>query len=103
MKNSTLFLRSVLHSLAAFVYISGVAWLMFNGEKFFGKADNFWMPVGLLLLFVLSATIVGSLVLGKPVLMYLDGKKADALRMLAYTVGCLFIITIITFLVIAIF
>ncbi|OGZ34148.1 MAG: hypothetical protein A2Y98_02330 [Candidatus Portnoybacteria bacterium RBG_19FT_COMBO_36_7] len=97
MKNSKILSWSIINSLAAFVYISGVAWLMFNGEKFFGKAESFWMPVALLLLFVISATIVGALILGRPILLYLDGKKSDAITLLAYTVGCLFIVTIITF------
>jgi hypothetical protein len=103
MKNSKIVSWSIINSLAAFVYISGVAWLMFNGEKFFGKADNFWMPVALLLLFVVSATIVGAIVLGRPILLYLDGKKSDAIRLLAYTVGCLLILTLIVFSLILIF
>jgi hypothetical protein len=101
MKNSKIILWSVIDSLAAFAYILWVAWLMFNAESIFGKIKSFIGPAALLLLFVLSATIVGALVLGRPILVYLDGKKTDAIKLLAYTIGCLFIITVITFLVIA--
>jgi len=102
MKNSKLILWSVVDSLAAFAYILWVAWLMFNAGTIFGKMNNFFGPAALLLLFVLSATIVGALVLGRPILLYLDGKKTDSVKLLAYTISCLFIITVIIFLVVAI-
>ncbi len=75
---------------------------MFNAGSIFGQIKSFWGPAALLLLFVLSATIVGALVLGRPIYIYLNGQKAEAIKLLAYTIGCLFIITIITFLVMAI-
>ena len=75
---------------------------MFNADSIFGKMNSFLGPAALLLLFVLSATIVGALVLGRPIYLYLGGSKAEAIKLLAYTIGCLFIITIITFLVIVI-
>ncbi|MBI4709088.1 MAG: hypothetical protein HY764_02725 [Candidatus Portnoybacteria bacterium] len=99
MKNSKLALWGAINSLGAFVYILIVAWIMFNGEKIFGKMNNFLGPVALLLLFVLSATIVGALVLGRPVFLYLGGSKSDAVKLLSYTVGYLLILTIIVFLI----
>ena len=102
MKNSKLIYWSIIDSLGAFAYITWVAWLMFNGESIFGQIKSFWGPAAILLLFVLSATIVGALVLGRPIYIYLNGSKPEAIKLLAYTIGCLFIITIITFLVIAI-
>jgi len=102
MKNSKLVYWSIINSLAAFAYILWVAWLMFNANLIFGQMKSFWGPAALLLLFVLSATIVGALVLGRPIYIYLNGQKAEAVKLLAYTIGCLFIITIITFLVIVI-
>jgi hypothetical protein len=102
MKISKIILWSVIDSLAAFAYILWVAWLMFNGKFIFGDMKNFFGPATLLLLFVLSASIVGALVLGRPILLYLDGKKTDAVKLLAYTISCLFILTIIIFLVMTI-
>ena len=102
MKNSKIIYWSVINSLAAFAYILWVAWLMFNASSIFGQIKSFWGPAALLLLFVLSATIVGALVLGRPIYIYLNGQKIEAIKLLAYTISCLFIITIITFLVIVI-
>ena len=98
MKNSKIFLWSIVNSLGAFIYILAVAWLMFNGENLFGKTDTFWTPVAILLLFVLSATVVGALVLGRPIYLYLNSFKKEAVKLLIYTIGCLFYITFLIFL-----
>ncbi len=98
MKNSKIFLWSIVNSLGAFLYISAVAWLMFNANEIFGRIDNFWGPAALLLLFVLSATVVGSLVLGRPIYFYFSGFKKEAVKLLIYTIGCLFYITFLIFL-----
>lgn len=51
----------------------------------------------MLLLLILSATVTGSLVLGRPILWYLDGKKKEAVSLFVATVGFLFLITIFAF------
>ena len=91
MKNKTI-LHTLGHALLVFLYVSGVAWFMFNGKVFFGEFQNFWGPVFMLLLFVLSATIVGTLVLGRPILLYLSGEKSEAVRFLVYTIFWLLVI-----------
>jgi hypothetical protein len=91
-------LHALGHSILVLLYTSGVAWLLFNGQRIFGKVTSFWGPLALLMLFVLSATIVGSLVLGRPILLHLEGKKNEALRFFGYTVGWLAILTVIIFL-----
>ena len=101
MKNSKLITSSLINSLGVLIYTSAVAWIMSHGEKIFGNNQTFWMPVALLLLFVLSATITGALVLGKPIIFYLEDQKKDAVKLLAYTVGWLFIFTLIIFTVLA--
>ena len=85
-------------SLLVLIYIILVAWIMSNGEKLFGKMDNFWGPIAFLMLFVFSALVTASLVLGKPIYFYLDGKKDKAIKLFFYNIGWLFIITIIVFL-----
>jgi len=89
--NKKLLSRSFFHAILAVLYILGVAFLMKNGERIFGNDNNQSMltPVALLLLFVISAAVMGILILGKPVLMYLENQKKDALVMLFYTVGWL--------------
>jgi hypothetical protein len=102
MKNSKIVLTGLLHSLGVLAYVVLVVWVMNNGERFFGKmAGQFWGPVAMLLLFVLSATIVGLLVLGRPGYLYFNGQKTEAWCMLFYTLGWLAVFTVIVFLSLA--
>ena len=98
MKNKDLIFHSLGHAILVFLYISGVAWLLFNAQKLFSPGRNFLAPVFMLLLFVLSATIVGTLVLGRPAVLYFDGSKSLAFRFFGYTLAWIFIITLIVFL-----
>jgi heme O synthase-like polyprenyltransferase len=71
---------------------------MFNAQKFLGVVeDNFRMPLAMLLLFVLSASVVSALILGKPILLYLEDKKAEGIKMFLYSVGWLFIFAVLAF------
>ena len=81
------------HAILVMLYTSGVAWILFNGQRIFGKVTSFWGPLALLMLFVTSATVVGSLVLGRPILLYLDCKKKQALQFFGYTLGWLALFT----------
>lgn len=89
--------RSFINALATALYIAGVATVMENGEKIFGEMDNVSGPVAFLLLFVLSAAITSSLVLGKPILMYLNNQKSEALKLFFYTLAWLALGVIILF------
>lgn len=81
MKNS-----SFLNALGTLVYIAIVATLLQNAGSIFGKMANYIGPIAFLLLFTLSALVVGSLVLGRPLMMYLDGKKKEAVALLMQTI-----------------
>lgn len=95
MRNKNI-LPSLLCSLGVVLYVSGVALIMSNAERFFAdKPDNIGMPIALLLLLVLSAAITGSLVFGYPVWQYLDGKKKEAVKSFGWTVGFLAIFTVL--------
>ena len=98
MKNN-LIKSSMFDAFAVALYVSVVAYLIQNGERIFGKMQNFWGPLAFLLLFVVSAAIVGSIIFGKPVVMYLEGKKTEAVKLLSYTIMWLFAATIIVLLV----
>src|SRR5262245_66638922 len=91
-------LHALGHAILVLLYTSGVAWILFNGQRMFGKVTSFWGPLAVLMLFVVSATIVGTLVLGRPILLYLDGKKHDGLRFFGWTVGSLAVLTLLVFL-----
>jgi SNF family Na+-dependent transporter len=98
MKNK-LFVRSLLNSLGVFVYIVAIALFFSNANKLFGAEDNFLMPILMLLLLVLSATITGSLVLGKPIMLYLENQKEAAVKLLAYTIGWLAVFVVMAMIV----
>lgn len=99
MKNSRLFFYAAVHSLGVLIYISLVASVMNNGERIFGDIDNnFLGPVLFLLLFVFSALVTSVLVLGRPILFWLEGLKKEAIRLLLYTIGSLFAVLMIVFL-----
>jgi len=95
MKSDKLILGGLASSVGVLIYVSAVAWLLQNGEKIFGKMQNFWGPVAFLLLFVFSAAITGALVLGRPVWLFLNNQKKEAMRLFSYTIAWLFIVTVI--------
>jgi SNF family Na+-dependent transporter len=99
MKNSNLVLTSFLNSLGITIYISGVSLLMIYGEQIFGKMDNFLGPVAFLLLFVVSAAITGALAVGKPVILYLNKQKKEAVKLFFYTIGWLALLTLIALII----
>ncbi len=87
MEKKKLISLSLLHALAVFLYIFGVAWVLMNAGKVFPKMnETIFGPITFLLLFVTSAAITGSLVLGKPVMLYLEKQKKDAVLMFVCTV-----------------
>ena len=81
--------KSFIHAAGVFMYIGAVAWFMFNVKDFFSGPDTVAAPVFMLLLFVISASVTGSLVLGKPISLYLDGLKKEAFTFLFITIGWL--------------
>ena len=97
MRNSKLIGYGLLHALAVFVYVILIALFFSNGERFFSseKVDNFTAPLFMLMLLVLSAATVGTLIFARPVYVYLEGKKKDAIKLLAYTLLSLVLIVLI--------
>lgn len=102
MKNTNLALRALLNSFGVLIYTSLIAAFLANGEKIFGGQDNhFLIPAVMLMLLVLSATITGALVLGKPILLYMENKKSEALKLFFYTIGFMAAITIVALVILA--
>lgn len=94
--------QAFLFALGEGVYITLVALLMFGIQKWFGaKPDPVIIaPIFLLLLLVISAAISGALILGKPILMYLEGRKKEALQLFSMIIGWLVLFLIIAFIVV---
>lgn len=90
---------ALINSLATTAYISLVASLFFtaNTKNWNIPEPNILIPIFMLSLFVFSAALTGSLILGRPILWYIDGKKKEALLLLAYTLGIFFLTTLIIF------
>jgi len=90
MKKSDYLFKSFVNAVGVFIYVAAIAWLGFNSKAIFGaEPNNFLAPLFMLLLFVVSASITGLLVLGKPILMYLNGLKKEAITMLFVTLAWL--------------
>jgi hypothetical protein len=100
MKKEILKYACINSTLTAF-YIGLIASFLFYGPHFFaleGKPDTVFAPIMMLMLFVFSAAITGTLMLGKPIMWYLDGKRKEAISLFFYTLAVFFVITLLVFL-----
>ncbi|MBI4116233.1 hypothetical protein HY449_00645 [Candidatus Pacearchaeota archaeon] len=75
----------------------------FLGQSALKDVKSIIIPIAMLMLLVFSVALVGSLIFGRPVIWYVDGKKKDAVSLLVCTLGILFIITLTVFLILTIF
>jgi len=93
--------NAILNALATVLYIVVVASFLFYAPKIFGsdKGNTVLVPIVMLSLLVFSVALTGVLIFGRPVFWYLDGKKKEAIYLLAYTLGIFLIITIAALLV----
>jgi len=89
--------RAIIDSVGTAVYIILVVSFIFSLQIFSSKPDTIIIPIAMLLLFVCSAAITGFLVFGKPVMLYIDGKKREAISLLGYTLGILVFLTLRSF------
>ncbi|MDD4996238.1 MAG: hypothetical protein PHW15_02070 [Patescibacteria group bacterium] len=99
-KNKTkLLLWSLANSLGTVLYVFIISQILLSGEKIFGKMEDLWGPFIFLLLFVFSAAIVGLLIFGKAIHLYLDNQKKEAFKLLFCTIGWLFLVVVIFLLI----
>ncbi len=91
------------NSILTTLYIVAVATFMNFGEKVKIGKNAFLAPIAFLMLFVFSAALTGFLIFGKPGLMYLDGKKKEALSLITYTLVFFFTITFSAILLLLLF
>jgi hypothetical protein len=89
---------AAINSLGTAVYVVFIASLIYLlGHVLPGPDNTVLIPIAMLMLFVFSAAFTGSLVFGRPIVWYLDGKKREALYLLFYTLGIFFVMTLIVF------
>jgi hypothetical protein len=95
----TILQSAFINALGTAAYIVLVAAFLFYAPMIFGPARSVLIPIAMLHLFVFSAALTGSLVFGRPVLWYLDGRKQDALSLLFWTLVILLGFTLLALVV----
>ena len=102
MLNAKIAKQGLLFAGLSVLYVAIVAVVMTNAPRIFGsQMTGLLAPIGFLLLFVVSAAMMGLLIFGKPVMLYLDGQKREAVALLGCTIGSLAIITVLFLAVLA--
>ncbi|HEY9700962.1 MAG TPA: hypothetical protein V6C58_00855 [Allocoleopsis sp.] len=87
---------ALMSALATGLYVVLIAIFMDVLESYFSNTpDTILAPIFMLLLLIFSAAFTGSLVFARPVLWYLDDKKKDAISLLYWTIGFLFILVVL--------
>jgi hypothetical protein len=95
---------ALINSSATALYIVLVGTFMYYGTMIkIGRDNAFLAPIAMLFLFVFSASLTGFLMIGKPVQMYVDGNKKEALSLLTYTLAFFSIITLISIILLIVF
>lgn len=100
MSNSKIIKSALVNSLLAVFYIGLVATFLNNAQKLFGQEDTVLSGMAFLLTFVFSVAMMGMIIFARPIIWYLDGFKKEAVRLVFYTLGFLFIALVIIFLII---
>ena len=93
--NKQLLTTTFRNTALAAVYIFLVSQIMQHGSQWFGQKDNFLTPFVVLLLFSLSAAMVGGLVLGQAVILVLEKKSAEGVKAVIYSIGWLAVYTML--------
>ncbi|OGZ02460.1 MAG: hypothetical protein A2946_02720 [Candidatus Liptonbacteria bacterium RIFCSPLOWO2_01_FULL_53_13] len=92
--------HAVVNSLLATLYIALVSLFLSYAPSVFGPAqkDTVLVPIVMLSLLVFSVAIMGVLIFGRSAMWYLDGRKDEALSLLAHTLAIFFFIIIVALL-----
>lgn len=101
MKNKKLWLWSLFGSVGTIIYIMLLVWFMGQAEHGLFEGKSFFLaPVIVLTLFVFSALVTGSLILAKPIMLYLDNEKKLAIKMLVVT-GVMLLVEVMIMIIVA--
>jgi len=98
-----LLFRTFRNTLFAALYILIVSQIMLNGNEWFGNLnDTIIGPFVFLMLFCLSAAVVGGAVFGESLYLFFDNRKTAAIKAAIYSVGWLGIYTVVGLYILAI-
>lgn len=90
--------RGAFSAVGVTAYTTAIGWLLFGAEHILrAKPDTILAPISFLTLLVLSVGVVGCLIFLRPVLMYLDGKKVEAVKLIMATLAWLALFTLLLF------
>jgi hypothetical protein len=92
-----IFRKAAANAVLALAYVTTVGLFITYASRLFGQKDTALTPVAVLMLLVFSAALMAILVFGQPLMWYIDGKKKQALALLAYTMVSLFGLLVLTF------
>ena len=94
--------KGFVYSFSVVSYVILVASILQSAPTIFGQSNSVLAPIAFLLLFVVSAAIVGSLIFGEPIYLLVNGNKKEALSLAAHTGGMLIAETIIFLIILAV-
>lgn len=85
------------NALLTALYIVLIALFFSNAQTIFGDGKSILIPIAMLMLFVFSAAVCAALILGRPILWYLDNRKSEALQLFGYTLAVFFVVILVVF------
>ena len=94
--------RTFKTTICATVYIYVISQVLLNGAVLFNGVQQIVGSFVILLLFVLSAAIVGSLVLGDSIILISKGKTKEGVTSAIYSVGWLCAYTLISLILLSV-
>jgi len=97
MNNKQIIGYGLLNAVGAAVYIWLIALLLSNAGSALGPINGPLGATAFLLVFVISAAVMGIVIFGRPVLWYVSGRKEEAVHLLAATIVFLIIIAAVVF------
>ena len=85
----------IYNAILAIAYIALLVSGVFYGSEYLDGViqETIFLPMGFLATFVLSAALMGYLFLYQPLLMLLDGRKEEAVKLFLKTVGAFAVAT----------
>lgn len=95
MNKQKLILSGLASMLGLFAYVTLIGFIMNHAERWFGNTKGLLAPTIFLMLFIFSALVTGSTVLGYPVWLYFEGRKKESLWAFVSVVTWLFIALVV--------
>lgn len=89
MMNKTIEQRTFRNATLTVAYIFLISQIMIRGNEWFGSENEFLASFVVLMLFSLSAAVVGGLIFGESVFLFFDNKKKESVKAAIYSIGWL--------------